>query len=197
MRGDGGRARAGACAAGDRARFRRPADAAGLPQCTYAVLPRLHSVFPLRRNPCAPQVEESFAGVMAQVFLPDGKAAKDYIFERKVRERQTGRHGRPAAARGAAGRHAVKARPLHPAHVCDGRCLRSAPPSARRCWTARRCTCATRRRPPRRRRSQSPRRWWTSPPRTLSGARPPRAPSATERGAATAAGGVTRPPPAS
>jgi hypothetical protein len=31
------------------------------------------------------QVEESFAGVMAQVFLPDGKAAKDYIYERKVR----------------------------------------------------------------------------------------------------------------
>ena len=29
-------------------------------------------------------VEESFAGVMAQVFLPDGSAAKDYIFERKL-----------------------------------------------------------------------------------------------------------------
>jgi len=27
-------------------------------------------------------VEESFAGVMAQVFMPDGSAAKDYIFER-------------------------------------------------------------------------------------------------------------------
>ena len=27
-------------------------------------------------------VEESFTGVMAQVFLPDGSAAKDYIFER-------------------------------------------------------------------------------------------------------------------
>jgi 2-hydroxyglutarate dehydrogenase len=27
-------------------------------------------------------VEESFAGVMAQVFMPDGKPAKDYIFER-------------------------------------------------------------------------------------------------------------------
>ena len=30
-------------------------------------------------------VEESFAGVMAQVFDSDGAAAKDYIFERKVR----------------------------------------------------------------------------------------------------------------
>ena len=29
-------------------------------------------------------VEESFAGVMAQVFLPDGSAAKDYIFERNL-----------------------------------------------------------------------------------------------------------------
>ena len=27
-------------------------------------------------------VEESFAGVMAQVFLPDGSAAKDFIYER-------------------------------------------------------------------------------------------------------------------
>ena len=30
----------------------------------------------------ADMVEESFTGVMAQVFLPDGSAAKDYIFER-------------------------------------------------------------------------------------------------------------------
>ena len=29
-------------------------------------------------------VEESFAGVMSQVFLPDGSAAKDYIFERNL-----------------------------------------------------------------------------------------------------------------
>jgi 2-hydroxyglutarate dehydrogenase len=29
-------------------------------------------------------VEESFSGVMAQIFEDDGKAAKDYIFERKV-----------------------------------------------------------------------------------------------------------------
>lgn len=29
-------------------------------------------------------VEESFSGVMAQVFEEDGKAAKDYVFERKV-----------------------------------------------------------------------------------------------------------------
>lgn len=31
-------------------------------------------------------VEESFTGVMAQVFLEDGTAAKDYIFDRKMVE---------------------------------------------------------------------------------------------------------------
>lgn len=34
-------------------------------------------------------VEDSFTGVMAQVFLPDGSAAKDYIFERKCLEGTT------------------------------------------------------------------------------------------------------------
>lgn len=29
-------------------------------------------------------VEESFSGVMAQVFLPDGSTASDYLFERKL-----------------------------------------------------------------------------------------------------------------
>jgi len=31
----------------------------------------------------ADMVEDSFTGVMAQVFLPDGSAAKDYVFERR------------------------------------------------------------------------------------------------------------------
>merc|ERR1711865_356619 len=35
------------------------------------------------------QVEESFCGVMAQVFTSDGNAAKDYIFERKKLEGTT------------------------------------------------------------------------------------------------------------
>lgn len=34
-------------------------------------------------------VEESFAGVMAQIFNPDGSAASDFIFERNMLEGTT------------------------------------------------------------------------------------------------------------
>jgi hypothetical protein len=54
-------------------------------------------------------VEESFSGVMAQVFMEDGKAAKDYIFERKVRERwvEVARMGGKASGGVSTVRHSI------------------------------------------------------------------------------------------
>jgi 2-hydroxyglutarate dehydrogenase len=87
-------------------------------------------------------VEESFTGVMAQVFERDGSAAKDYLFERNVRVGVTRRPRRPMhaplGAPASSWRHSTRVHtardlpPSHPLQCLDGTTMhvRNAPSPA-------------------------------------------------------------------